>query len=435
MKFSEFRLISASQLARENNFLGAIVVVERLLDSDPSNRHLGKLLFYNLAIFHYRSQVNYSNAIRCAMFALQIDPNFHKASVVKAKSYLKLNLYQNAKAECKIILNSTAPKDLKTIAENLMTAINHVAGFGADWFNAPSSESCYLKVEHESPKRSSCGRYSFNISFTKKDFKFEESRGANEELEENVEDKKLRMANEKYQLGCDAIEKKAFENAVELLTQAITLAPTETRFFNNRAACNFELKNYELAAADSLKVIEHAPGEWSGYSRAIESFLLLGNINQAENCLSKLQTNNFMMDFVAQNCIQDVNDLKDLDAKISAAYNDRAFDECLKNIEKALEIAKACSKYHNYKIESLIMLDKFEEAEKVMKVMLESQPENFEMFFFEGLKLYRQGEFTASIGKFELCLRIDPDLEKVQKFRRNAKAIAEFLLKGEPRHF
>ena len=81
-----------------------------------------------------------------------------------------------------------------------------------------------------------------------------------------------------------ALARLALEEALELLTQAIALAP-DAKALCNRAYCFEQLHRYEAALADARAANALAPSA-KGYLRAARALLCLGRFDECQQELS-----------------------------------------------------------------------------------------------------------------------------------------------------
>lgn len=436
-----FFVVSAERLFADGEYLQAIVMINSVVSTiDPSNKQLNKTLYFKIAQLYYESRINFSSAIRYSNMVLEIDGSFFEAVILKALCYMELKLSVNVRAECDIILQSKAPADIKKMASEIRAEVDGTKKLEAevtleddsedDSEDPPSkSRNVYEDdyVEKPEPEKFSTKKPSQSENIFEKDFDTKNKKNSNEKNSKPT----LNKAEEMFELGSYDYQSKCYVSAIKYLTEAIALSPTETNYYNKRAACHFDIGEFELASVDSLKSIDLEPGNSEAYMRAVNCFLLLGNVNQAENYMEKFKVNVSGIDFSKNNEARMLKSLKRSDVIITNSYEAKDFEECLKNLDGALEIAQACVRYGDYKIESLIMLDATEEADKMINKVLEKDPQQAQMFFFKGLMFYRQGEFQASIDQFVKCLRIDPDMTKGQKFRTTAKEIDRLYRKGK----
>lgn len=240
--------------------------------------------------------------------------------------------------------------------------------------------------------------------------------------------KQAQLENES---GYKHFEGKRYQLAINKFTAAIALNPTSPVFFGNRAACFRKMGNIQLALSDALKAIDLDNKYWEAYSCAINSFLIFGDIKNADLFLQKFESN---VSVASMRFIEflKLENLKQYHENINSHYNERDFKECLKNTEAALKIASQCTFYQNLKIECLIMLEKYKEAEENIDMLMIGNHRDPNLMYLQGLMLFYQGLIQASIKKFEDALRADPDFKKAQIYRSHAKTYDHLTNKCRP---
>ena len=452
--------------------------MEALIDVDHLNKQLRKDLHYKIAKIYSYHKIDFTKANEFADKALELDKNFHEAILLKAKCQIMLKAPHLAIVACDSIIESTAPKEMKDLADKLKQQIEEGdlstddEAQNDEEGNSSSEEFCFndqrfdenefgdsddtsnddtkekleediatdistdsdddIADDQKSPEeflpKPSSTAYSFNSADTKTDPKFKEFIGRPKR--DFQESQNMQKAEEKFKQGCRDYKSKFYQHAIKLFTEAITLAPNIAGYYLSRADCYFRLQNFESGSVDSLKAIELEPGNWKAYASVVNSFLMLGNVNQAENYLEKYQNNVTGVSSMKFNEIPKVQSLKQLDENITRMYQEQNFEECLKNIRKALQIAKLCVKYENLAIECLIILEKCDEADKLINKTLATNPRDAQMIFYQGFKFYHKREFETSMKFFETCLRIDPDMTKAHEYRTKAREIWKFYETG-----
>lgn len=134
-------------------------------------------------------------------------------------------------------------------------------------------------------------------------------------------------AEQFYQAAQEAIEKENFVRAVELLTKAIELAPSNANYYSHRGVCYFHLKEMDKSLADMDKSVELDPDY--GYRYASRAY-----IKAAKGDL--------------QAAVDDYQKAVDLDPEDSVSYNNLGLvqekmgyeSKARSNFEKADKLAE-----------------------------------------------------------------------------------------------
>lgn len=345
----------------------------------------------------------YNNAVQYAERCLEVDPLNAEAILLKAKSYYELKLYDKSKKECELLLQLEISNNVRKAASELLKKVerseNETNTSDKENDNTPksqpysskySSTENYEKVDNRKffgsfnndDERTQYSNSDNNDNFKPSDrrqtqYSFSgDSAKSNSHFKENIGKPKRKEATKTYQQqqdemkahnknneACKDLKAKRYDKAIKLYSDAIALVPLNAVYLTNRSACYMEMQKYDLASADALKAIEADASFWKAYSRAINCFLALGNIRMTEFYIARFESNVAGVESIKFNEIPKLESLKQSHENIQKFYDENNFHECLKCLESALKVATACINYQNLKIEVLVLLEKYDEAD------------------------------------------------------------------------
>jgi DnaJ homolog subfamily C member 7 len=124
------------------------------------------------------------------------------------------------------------------------------------------------------------------------------------------------------------------------------------------------------------------------------------------------------------------SDLEKCRDKIGKFYEELNFDECLKQLNQALTIDKSCVSFLCLKAECLVMLERYEEAEKSITKALKKNPSDVNVLYTQGLKEYYEVKLKESVEKFDAVIKVFPDFKRAKELRANAKTLLNFIYTG-----
>lgn len=394
----------------ENDFEGAILKYQQLLEIDPKNKEVKKNLEFKLAKTFYDSKLNYSAVVQHTSNALEIESNFFDALVLRARAYCAMKEFVHSLTDCFALSRLKISIDQQIFIDDLRKEITK-----AQEVNQRPTSYVFATADIES----------------KEYFKEVIAKPIDQKPRELHKVKKAQKAEDISNLGCQELAQKHYKKAIDLYSQAINLQPQGAFFLINRSTCFLEMKEFQKAIADALKAIEVDSIYWKSYSQIVNCFLALGDINQAELFIKKFDSDVPGAESIEMKEKLTLESLKSFHAKIKQSYSDKNFAECLKNIESALKIAYSCANYNEIKIECLIMVGKYKDADELINSKLQHMPNDPNSIFLKGLNWYHQSDLTSSIMRFEEALRVDPDFKRAQELRKAAKEMIKLKESGE----
>lgn len=437
--FSNRKIFVCSFLAKfklgRKQFKDAIEVLEKCLQIDPSNKEIKKKLLFKIAQAQYDINLDVLSACHKLETLLKMAPNHVGAMILKARLLLVRTLYNDALRECEKILKINIPMQTRQEVDKLKEKIKTESELNINFeFRENSNHSTDQGSFHEEPeveihfeenkKSRSSTQYSFSAADTEKGEHFKEFIGKPKKSEDNTKQKAVPSeAKKKNEEACKEYNDQRYERALKLYSEAISLSPENAKFIINRSACYMAMDNFDCALMDALKAIGLDSKAWKGYLRAINCFLVLGDINLAKQFIGKLQTEIAGVDSIDYNEVPKLESLTLANMKVEDSYQSKNYAECLKNLETAMKIAKCCLKYRDMKTECLIMLQNHDEANAIITKALQLKPQDANMIYLQGLQFYHNGNLSLSISKFETSLKINSELKKAQQHRVAAQKL------------
>lgn len=231
--------------------------------------------------------------------------------------------------------------------------------------------------------------------------------------------------------GCIEFGKGNFRQAHKLYGVALSMSPNNAKYFTNRCECSIKLNNFKEALVDALQAIDIDQTYFKGYLKAINIFIILGEISQADLYIDRLKNNIHLINSVKFNEIPKLEKLKTYRAKIEEFYEDQNYYECLKYLNDAMKIATHCEHFENLNAECLVMVKQYDEAEAFIKAGLQKDPNRAYLVFVQGLKAYFEANLEDSINIFEQVLRNDRDFIRAINFRNKAIELKQHSVNGE----
>ncbi|KAG5676507.1 hypothetical protein PVAND_006338 [Polypedilum vanderplanki] len=232
------------------------------------------------------------------------------------------------------------------------------------------------------------------------------------------------IAEERKNSGNAEYKAQNYQAAYKFYSDAVGLCPDNPSYLGNRAACLMMLGNYKDALNDAKKSIQLDSKFEKGYLRAAKCCLLLGDLVQTEQTIKKF------LEIDAHNTalkteIQNLQQLRALEEKISQCYEKQDYRTCLFHIDSALKIAQACQRYKLLKAECLAMLGRMDEANDIAIGIMKIDSTNCDAIYVRGLTLYYSDNLEKGIMHFERTLVLDPDHRKAKIMRTKSKNLKD----------
>lgn len=217
-------------------------------------------------------------------------------------------------------------------------------------------------------------------------------------------------------------EAHRYHTATNRYTECIRLNSNSPQLYARRAECHLMLGDYDLATEDA----EKACSLDALCVAAISCLLRMGRIDKLEVIYLALDEK------LIRCCMShnNFNELKNLDSKIENFYKQKQFEECIRNIGLATQIADKCRKYQQMHVECLIMTFKYEEATEMIDQYFKKLKDQANKHFFLGLMHFVQGDFESSLKEFSESRKADPNFVRASKVASTSKKIYSFYCIG-----
>lgn len=211
--------------------------------------------------------------------------------------------------------------------------------------------------------------------------------------------------------------------AVILYSEAFTCSP-KNLFLIKRCECLMEMKSYQLALDDALKVIENDRNDRLPYYKAMDCLLLLGEVEEMEKIVAKFRTIAPKINLIETNQVQKLKTLITLTDEFISFVETKDYAKCLECVDKILTITPASPDFLFKKLRCLIALERFEEAKQINAQLCSlTQP----LMFMEAIKLYYQGNLSESL---KMLTQVSSALPKKIKAVNALESVIFELLNG-----
>lgn len=447
------------------------------LNVDPTNDELQKQYLYFIARV-YKSMKCYTDAIEYTTKALKIDPKFSLALLERAKNLYECQKFSRALSDIKAAMKCSLANSDEILALELrdkvleaMSSNNNLHEELSDDQSSSSQSSSvdsldgdenYNLVDDETgegligddikespsilyeskrfsalirvfsppidgnlyeeplqPKSALAAGFTKAKAIAQKFISFEKSQKTDSEVQADVKSAK----------GNREFTAQRFDKAIKYYSDAISLSPN-TVFLLSRADCYMNIGNYKLALADATKSIEFDHSNWKSFSIAINCGLYLGDIKATENLIKRCKKF-FGTDSIKFNELPKLETLKKCEAKIEKLYLEECFNDCLKQLQEARKVAKACERYQEMTLMCLILSNRFSIVDELIATELSKNPSNKNIPFMQALNFYYQCMLEESIDHFEMCLRPGCRVKEASEYLELADKMLEILNAGK----
>lgn len=251
------------------------------------------------------------------------------------------------------------------------------------------------------------------------------------------EEESFHLEAEKYKKeGNTEFTKRNYEKAISSYTKAINLQE-KAPYFSNRAFCYMKTNRLEDGLNDALYAIKIDPTFFRSYSRASQIYLMKGEIDVAEQILSKGIA--FVTD--GEKLRNEMNNLKVIrlhSTKMKDLYAQKRYKEALSPLEQIME---KCPEDDNLVLQKIDLLCLGNSLEDAIKFTEENEKKLNKMyppqFYTQISKVHRYNNDLVKAKSYaQMGLKNDPDsaqLKKDFKFVKlleNEKTIATNLFKS-----
>ena len=201
------------------------------------------------------------------------------------------------------------------------------------------------------------------------------------------------------------------KEALEGFTRAAEIEPTNMAYLNNRAACMFELKQYDECRDECKKAVELGRSERADYQMIANALARAGNCHYAKEEYKEA------LDFYDQSLLEDYDDKvyrKKMDAK-----------KKLKAAEAAAFLDPEKAEEEKEKGNEKFKEGDFHAALKHYTEAIARDPKNHKLYSNRCAAFQKIGQMPAALEDCEKCIAIDPTFVKIY----NRKGSIQFFLK------
>lgn len=247
----------------------------------------------------------------------------------------------------------------------------------------------------------------------------------NSDHESSSDEEQPTTAADFKNLGNSFYIKGDVEQAIELYSRAIEMAPTEATYWGNRSAAYIAVKKWRLALSDANKAIQLKPGFTKAHLRASHCHFQFGEFKAARDLLTPVLSNPTA-----------VKDMKVLDqveidmARATELVNESKWED---GQALAMKVMGQCSEMVNVRqllVECLIGRKRYDQARLICESLYSANKSNSDIIRLRGTILYYTGSVDLAINHFQQVLKYDPDHRKTGRVYRKVKKLERVKKQG-----
>eukprot|EP00730_Choanoeca_flexa_P015999 TRINITY_DN7476_c0_g2_i1.p1 TRINITY_DN7476_c0_g2~~TRINITY_DN7476_c0_g2_i1.p1 ORF type:complete len:527 (+),score=172.59 TRINITY_DN7476_c0_g2_i1:87-1583(+) len=207
--------------------------------------------------------------------------------------------------------------------------------------------------------------------------------------------------------GNELYKQGKYRAAIEAYTSAIGLHP-EAAYYNNRAAAQIMLMDYEAALKDAKVALSKDESNPKYHLRAGKSYLSLGRFTDAKRHYDRV------LELDASNATakkesECIGQIQQLAQQAADAADKGRFNNSVSLMSKALDLAP---KAVNLRLQQALYYrsaDKPGDAERIASGVLRDDGMHAQALYVRGLCLYDRNEMEQAIAHFRRALQSNPD--------------------------
>lgn len=247
--------------------------------------------------------------------------------------------------------------------------------------------------------------------------------------QENPQQDNLAMADAKKAEGNREYVQKHYEEAIQLYTEAIELAPSVATYYGNRSAAFMMLGTYDKALEDAQTAIKLDENFVKGFYRVAKCHLVMGSIGNATNYLQKVLAKD-PKNKDARNDLRTVRMVQEYESSAFQAHDKEDYRKVVFCMNHILEMCPACMLYKVMRAEAYCMMGKYSDALTDVQSILRDDSINSDALYVKGLCLYYQDFVDKAYQHFNAVLRRDPDHKKARLALKKAKRLQSMKQEG-----
>lgn len=199
--------------------------------------------------------------------------------------------------------------------------------------------------------------------------------------------------------GIAANEARAYNDAVDYLTQYLNSDPQNAVGRYNRAVAYYYLKNFNDAQSDASDAIVSNENYKEAYN-------IRGRINSALNLLP--------------NAVSDFTSAINIDPTYGEAYLNRAlvykeqndYPMAISDLNSALNVNPSLTEAYLSRAQVLVSMGNYPDAIKDLTMYISIVPDKAAAYSTRGLAYYQLGNYSESVYDLEKAINLDPGIEK-----------------------
>lgn len=230
--------------------------------------------------------------------------------------------------------------------------------------------------------------------------------------------------------GREAVKFEEYESALKFFSSAINTCPEDANFVIERCDIFMSMKKYNLALQDALKAMSLDKTLDEAYYRAIDCYISIGDLKNADKIIELFQTNCKVRNLQKINkCNDKLKKFENLQNYINDTMKIKNYERSLEMIDDALKISPDNCDMKLLKIKCLVILEHHSEAE----IMNDHEFKQYsDQNFYEAFKLYNNGDLNTSLDLMEeISLGLPRKYKSIEDFKMEARIIIENLANGK----
>ncbi|XP_017139419.1 dnaJ homolog subfamily C member 7-like [Drosophila miranda] len=237
------------------------------------------------------------------------------------------------------------------------------------------------------------------------------------------------LAEIKSTLGESQYRAKNYEAALRSYSEAIDLFPDSAAYYNNRAACYYELLDPGSALADVSHALRIDPGFDKAYVHMAKCCRVLGDLFGMESAVKKVFEADRNSTAVNEEQMA-LREIRRLEPFIKSTYDRMFFGATRVYLDYILMMAPATVGYRILKAECLAYLNRCDDALEIAADVIRQDPTSADAIFVRGLCLFYTDNVEKCIPHFEHALLLDPEHEKSKQMLIKAKKVKAMREEG-----
>ena len=244
-------------------------------------------------------------------------------------------------------------------------------------------------------------------------------------------------AEDFYQRGKDLYKRKQYDQAIDVLTQAIRLKPDYAEAFSERGLAYVHKDDYDRAIQDYTQALKLNPDYALAYNNRGNAYIDKGNYDQAIQDLNQAlklnpsyahaynnRGNAYLDKGDYDRAIQDYTQALKLDHNYTHAYYNRGnaylgkgdYDRAIQDYTQALKLDQNYTRAYNNRGNAYIDKGDCDRAIQDLNQALKLDP-NANSYSSRGVAYECKKQYKQALQDFDRALQIDPNVKNAQENR------------------